>query len=126
MAVILFVPETVYDRDAAYETDAGASAAEVAKVNQAMDVVEHHTVVDEEKAGSIDHAEHVLEAHHVHVHHKPAKTFMQELAPWSGYVSPVSFWKVFLRPFPLALSPVVVCAFFIYGMLLATGPKIWY
>lgn len=109
IATILFVPETVYHRDAAYETDAGASAAEAAKVNQALDVVEHHQTAEEEKATDVDHAENVLQAHHIHHNYLPAKTFVQELAPWSGYVNPVSFWKVFLRPFPMALSPVVFC-----------------
>jgi len=116
--VILFVPETVYDRDAAYETDAGASAATAAKVNAAADIVDHKQVGDDEK-GEIDQAEHILEAAHIRHNYLPAKTFVQELAPWSGYVSPVSFWKLFLRPFPIALSPVVFCGFWIYGVTTA-------
>jgi len=121
IATILFVPETVYDRDAAYETDRGHSAAEAAQVNKALDVVDHKPAAgaDEKDGSDIDHAEDILAKNHIHHNYLPAKTFMQELAPWSGYVSEVSFWKTFMRPFPMALSPVVFCGFWIYGITTA-------
>jgi len=123
LGVIFFVPETVYDRAAVYETDEGAQAEDVAKVNQAAHLVEDHMhgthqESDVEKANE-EVAERTLQTAHVRVDFLPAKTFMQELAPWSGYVHPTPYWKIFLRPFPMALSPVVFCGFFIYGMTTA-------
>lgn len=58
-----------------------------------------------EEKGEIRQAENVLTSHYVSTsaNYLPAKTFMEELKPWSGYMSPVSFWKLFLRPFPMAL-----------------------
>lgn len=77
VATILFVPETVYDRDAAYETDRGHSAGEAARVNKALDVVDHKQAGADEKDGSdIDHAENVLNKNHIHHNYLPAKTFM--------------------------------------------------
>jgi len=85
-----------------------------------MDIVEHSGADDEEKAsGDIQHAEQVIQSHHVHQNFLPAKSFRQELALWSGYVNTTPFWEVFIKPFPMALSPVVICGFFIYGVTTA-------
>jgi len=114
--VLFFVPETIYKRDAVYDTDLGASASEASKVNDAAAHTIQKSAADEEEKGSESQAETVLREHHVHHNFLPAKTWRQELAPWSGYVSEVSFWKVFLRPFYMFASPIVFCGFFIYGM----------
>ncbi|EPQ53334.1 MFS general substrate transporter [Gloeophyllum trabeum ATCC 11539] len=101
-AVILFVPETNYDRRAEGATETATPASE--KVENVGDTekeyVEHIPSVEQAPKGN----------------HLPPKTFVQELAPWSGYVSKVSFLQVFFRPFPFLLSPIIWFAIFSYGL----------
>ncbi|KAL8280315.1 hypothetical protein RQP46_007232 [Phenoliferia psychrophenolica] len=52
----------------------------------------------------------------------PAKTFVEELAFWSGYRSKDSLLKSFLRPFPFLLSPAVIFAVFSYGITVGLTP----
>ncbi|EJD39081.1 putative cycloheximide resistance protein [Auricularia subglabra TFB-10046 SS5] len=61
-------------------------------------------------------AEPTLEAASVTQDYLPPKTFIQELAPWSGYLNSAGLFEVFWRPFPFALSPAIIFAEFTYGL----------
>ncbi|KAF8590984.1 MFS general substrate transporter [Ramaria rubella] len=106
IGIVFLVPETTYNRETRFETDRGASISDVK--------AESPTVTGEktDKEGSIEQREFAL----LRGQHLPRKTFLQELPPWSGYMSDDSFIKIFLRPFPFFLSPVVWFGIFIYGL----------
>ncbi|KAH8927395.1 MFS general substrate transporter [Atractiella rhizophila] len=117
--VILFMPETVYDREEKYETDSGADAAALDRTIAHAHPADRSTTPsqadekNEKEIGQIERAETSTRTY------LPAKTFWEELRPWSGYYKDTPFWQMFFRPFPVALSPVVICGFFVYGMTTA-------
>lgn len=115
--MFLFLPETCYDRPAALSTDMGSSAADAAAFEQSEGVDKLH-----------DSAEKIEQADEGAVTYLPAKTTLQEMKVWSGYVSewafaswegwelmkradPEPLWRIFLRPFPLLMSPAVLWGF---------------
>ncbi|TFK46317.1 putative cycloheximide resistance protein [Heliocybe sulcata] len=93
VAIILFVPETNYDRVPQGISEPATPPPE------------------KEDLGHIEDVEKVQNETYL-----PPKTFVQELAPWSGYVSKVSFLQILTRPFPFLLSPIVWFAIFSYGL----------
>ncbi|GAA6002434.1 hypothetical protein JCM10207_001117 [Rhodosporidiobolus poonsookiae] len=104
VAMILFLPETAYVRSAALETDRGADAADAAayEAGDKEDKGSVHQVEDTESGNSRQYL--------------PAKTILQEMKPWSGYVSKEPILKIFFRPFPMLLSPAVAWGFLTYGI----------
>lgn len=100
--MFLFCPETTYIRDVRYETDVtkDEKLQELAKI-------EH------------EHQEEIIDAegqHHVPV--VPAKkTFVQELAVWTGVYSRDSIFKFLLGPFITLLNPAACYAIIASGLL---------
>lgn len=110
VTMILFVPETSYKRDPIYATGSKAGVEDVAAVNGAVEEMEKEPSFDDKPTTSH------LEQGSPGRNYLPAKTFVQELAPWSGYRSEDSIVTSFLRPFPFLLSPPVLFAVFAYGI----------
>ena len=42
------------------------------------------------------------------------KSFWKQLAPWSGYRNPISFWKTLISPIKMLRSPVVLWSSAVY------------
>jgi len=74
--MIFFLPETMYDRPNALKTDGGHGAKEAAAFEKA-----EHELNDK----SSEHQTEDVEAS-PGTHYLPAKTLLQEMKPWSGYV----------------------------------------
>ncbi|KDQ58236.1 hypothetical protein JAAARDRAFT_206902 [Jaapia argillacea MUCL 33604] len=105
--VYLFVPETSYDRRQEVELDVDSPATKVTSETRETDSMEK---------GSTSEKEQPLEQIESASGYLPAKTFVEELRPWSGTIRPISMVEVLLRPFPFILSPVVWFAIFSYGL----------
>ncbi|KAK4704003.1 hypothetical protein P7C70_g2209, partial [Phenoliferia sp. Uapishka_3] len=113
--IILFVPETAFDRSTVYDTDDGRSLADVGAVNHATEELEKST----EPKPTIEHVENGSSTNSKYPNYLPAKSIWQELAPYSGYKSKENFLKLVFRPFPFWFSPAVWWAIFSYGLTTA-------
>ncbi|GAA5971354.1 hypothetical protein JCM11641_008320 [Rhodosporidiobolus odoratus] len=111
VGIVFFCPETAYDRDPVFNTDEH-SAADAAAVNEATDELEKSSDGTPKPTGEILHIEGHTEAG---VGYKQPKSYVQTLAPVS-YHGKANVFKLILRPFPFFISPVVICAFLVYGM----------
>ncbi|KAK4950306.1 hypothetical protein LTR10_011287 [Elasticomyces elasticus] len=117
VAVLLFVPETRYDRS--YLEKASSS-------NQSTDSVTGGSVADEE-SGNGSPIEKVVSSKSKEMPTHPAfrgeqlpkKTWMQELSLWSGVPKDTNLLEMFIRPLPLIVYPAVVFAFLAYAVSLA-------
>lgn len=74
--MIFLLPETMYDRPAALNTDVGHGAKEAAAFEKA-----EHELTEKSSEHQTEDVEASSGAHYL-----PAKTFLQEMKPWSGYV----------------------------------------
>ncbi|EME86883.1 uncharacterized protein MYCFIDRAFT_162488, partial [Pseudocercospora fijiensis CIRAD86] len=122
LAVLLFVPETRYDRTSLPEEPAANSSDEsLAVCTPNSDQVKHgrqsiaaptlHTCRDAEKALQ----DPMVSALHS-IHPTPStpilsKTYVQELSLWSGLPKDTNLLKLFLRPLPMIAYPAVILAF---------------
>ncbi|PSN63239.1 MFS general substrate transporter [Corynespora cassiicola Philippines] len=101
VAVLLFVPETRYDRDTVITEQSDPtsdSEGELEKVASAE--VTPIRTTPEENAPQL-----------------PKKTFVQDLSLWSG-TPPTNLAKMFIRPFPMIVYPSVVYSFLCYSISL--------
>lgn len=99
--MFLFCPETTYIRDSRYETDTvrDEKLQELAKVEQ-------------------HHREHIGEPGQGERVDIPAKkTFVQELAVWTGVYSHDSIFKYLAGPFLTLLNPAACYAVIASGLL---------
>ena len=129
-AVYFLCPETAYRRDASLNTDMLASS----NVNQhdikdrqtsSADGNEEHRLapVTNDKGGAATPAADASAAEAgapstTAEPIPPKKTFAQSLALFDGRKTDESFWKLFLRPFPLFLHPAFLWAMLIQGALI--------
>jgi len=109
--IFLFAAETNYVRPV--DTGEGADIKD-AIIERERELDLKDTTDGSEKDSNVSKDAELADSHQRH--YLPPKTFMQELAPWSGFNAPVSFVRVFLRPFPFALSPAVWFTFFAIGL----------
>lgn len=98
-ALILFVSESVYNREAIFETDI------VALEGEPEDESTRNSKDEEEKMSKGDATE--------TVHQR--KTFVQQLKFCEGSLSDQSLLKLFLRPFKMAVYPSVIWAYLTYS-----------
>ncbi|KJR86558.1 uncharacterized protein SPSK_02425 [Sporothrix schenckii 1099-18] len=114
LAVLFFVPETRYLRDADQNIGAGASVDDVhtrvrvgggggEKTSPSVGVAPATTLTW--TASSAAPA-------------VPKKTWLQEAHPWSGITPGTSLLRMFARPFPMFAYPCVVFAFLGYAVAL--------
>ncbi|KAL8291297.1 hypothetical protein RQP46_002275 [Phenoliferia psychrophenolica] len=116
--VVLFCPETAYDRSSVFDTDAGKPLADVSAINHATEELEKDAL--REPKPIIDHLENGATSQNgSSATYLPAKSVLQELAPYSGYRSKENFFKLVARPLPFFLSPAVWFAIFSYGLTTA-------
>lgn len=98
IAVVLFVPETRYQRG---ETSSSSSPA-----------TSQEHVVDEKTTASSFHRPSSHSTRRL-----PTKSFLQNLSLWSG-TPPTNLFKMFIRPFSLLLYPSVLLSFLTYSISL--------
>lgn len=119
LAVLFFVPETRYERDASKafgETVSGMSSEEVISSDE-----------ETKRASSDDEGNVVKTATHVAKEVPgagakdtvPKKTYLQQLSLWSGVPKESNIFEMFVRPFPLIVYPAVLFAFLGYAVSLA-------
>jgi MFS family permease len=128
--VIFLVPETAYRRSAHLNIDMASSDNLDYTKNPELPAPEaqssngegpaHVTNTDTEQV-----TEKVMPAHNQHLiahayagANTPMKSLMQTLMPFSGRVTDDSFFKLFLRPFPLFAHPAVLWACLIQGTMI--------
>lgn len=109
-AVLLFVPETRFNRDVPKSLGATAS-------DQAIESSSEEDV-DVEKTGSssVKPVPGLPAPEQVQV---PNKSFAQQLSLWSGVPSDTNLFKMFIRPLPMIVYPAVMFAFLGYAVSLA-------
>jgi len=110
LAVVLFVPETQYDRDIAKSFGSMGGDAVVATAAASTD---EEGVMD--KTASRHGATEIGDG----VAQMPKKTWVQEMSLWNGVPKDTNLLKLFVRPFPMMVYPAVIYAFLIYAVSLA-------
>jgi MFS family permease len=120
--LVFLVPEMAYHRDDALNTDMGIVplgntilvAPQVTAPGQDRDTTGLDNI-DAKDATSLDSSEKGITARRT----QPVKaTFLQSLAPFNGRKTDESFWKLFLRPFPLFFHPAIFWGMLIQGTLI--------
>ncbi|KAG4430432.1 hypothetical protein IFR05_014087 [Cadophora sp. M221] len=119
--VIFFVPETAYRRSAHLNTDLIASDAGRDHSYPKSDDGHQLQSLNQE-IGTSEQVHLDPEAAHKHTVDVtsaiPKRSFTQSLLPFNGRVSDDSFWKLFLRPFPLFAHPAILWACLIQGSMI--------
>lgn len=105
LLIFFFVPETAYDRKSPEVVETSSIAGSDEKTPEQSSEKDPVSVTDVEAVVDCRSQRYL-----------PAKSFLTELKLWSGYVSNVSMFEVFFRPFPFILSPVIWFTIFSYGL----------
>ncbi|KEF61050.1 uncharacterized protein A1O9_02615 [Exophiala aquamarina CBS 119918] len=100
--MFLFCPESTYIRDARYDTDVVANE----KLDELVVIEQEHKAQEGEPGQG---------SHQVNIPRK--KTFVQELAVWTGVYSGDSIFKFLLGPFLTLLNPAACYAIIASGLL---------
>lgn len=106
--LILFVPESVYDRELEFETDIVATTGEQQAVSDGNKVDKDTADVTEGTAPSSASST-------VQRPVPEPKTFMQLIAPYDGMKSNDGFFKLLLRPVKMGFYPSVIWAYLTYS-----------
>ncbi|KAF8578767.1 putative cycloheximide resistance protein [Ramaria rubella] len=98
VAVIVFVPETSTDTGNPH----GMTDGTFPTINESLGAKHSDTkeIIAEKPVRQPE------------IHYLPAKTFLEEMRPWSGYTNSTNLLQIILRPFPFILSPAVWFAIF--------------
>ena len=91
--IIFFMPESAYHRRDVINIDTSAKNVE-------SDAVEKEKSAERFEDYAVQSS----------VSSEAAYPYVKTLMPWSGYWDHVSFWRTFLRPFVVIMSPVVMWA----------------
>ncbi|KAF2109260.1 major facilitator superfamily domain-containing protein [Lophiotrema nucula] len=105
IAVLLFVPETRYDRDLSQAQFNNGSASE------------SQEDVDIEKTLSGEVKEVIQRSSDDHIPQLPKKTFLQDFQLLSG-TPKTNLMKMFVRPWPMIVYPAVIYSFLCYSISL--------
>jgi MFS family permease len=109
IAVVLFVPETRYDRNMSESL-----GAESTTLNADLSSSSAEEIGTEKSAARS--VKEITEA----PQQLPKKTYMQELSLWSGVPSDTSLLEMFIRPFPLIAYPAVLFALYVRCLFQST------
>jgi hypothetical protein len=109
--IFLFVPETVYKRDPAYNIDLGTHDHTLETLDVQEKKPEHPEHLEMTKTGSKVHTE-VL---YTGADEKPY-TFWEQLRPVRGVESDENLFYIIIRPFGMLLFPQVLYGFITYGL----------
>lgn len=101
LLTLFFVPETTFIRDTRYDIDTGAEE----KLSSLAKIGGEHTETVNEVNGESQ------------VVRPPKKTFVQEMAVWTGTYSDDSIFKFLLGPFITLLNPAACYAIIASGLL---------
>ena len=128
--VIFLVPETAFRRSAHLNTDM-ASSDDIRLFQKPTET--GHALHGSQGESPLETPAHAAgptgdlnetqpESHHIAPHYTgastPKKTSTEMLMPFSGRKSDESFWKLFLRPFPLFAHPAIFWACLIQGTMI--------
>lgn len=115
VAVLLFVPETQYNRDISRslgsETSTGIDDVGLASISE-EDVEAEKTLAGKE-------AEDASQTEAYPALQIPKKTWLQEMSLWNELPKDTDLWEMFIRPFPLIVYPAVMFSFLTYAVSLA-------
>ena len=109
-AVLLFVPETRFNRDV--PKSLGATTSDQAIESSSDEDVD----VEKTVSPSVKPVPGLPALEQVQV---PNKSFAQQLSLWSGVPSDTNLFKMFIRPLPMIVYPAVMFAFLGYAVSLA-------
>ncbi|KAF4636346.1 hypothetical protein G7Y89_g1735 [Cudoniella acicularis] len=124
--VVFFVPETAYRRSAHLNTDMASSddirlykkshqdAVELGQTNE--NPTKHEIGEAEMDLNQPNYSQHITP--HFPGAEMPKKNYTEMLMPFSGRKSDESFWKLFIRPFPLFAHPAIMWACLIQGTMI--------
>jgi hypothetical protein len=114
--IFFFVPETVYNRDPAYNLDLGTTD-HTEEILDASGKTDSAAVVGEEPKDTTLQTEHPVRTEPIYTgaDEKPY-TFWEELKPVRGVESDENLLEVIVRPFGMLLYPQVFYAFLTYGL----------
>lgn len=107
VCVVLFVPETRYNRDVTAAMGSSDTAVTTSSSEEAVERAEKATATA--KPASNDGE----------VEQLPRKTWLQEMSLWSGTPKDTNLFEMFVRPFTLIAYPAVIFAFIGYAVTLA-------
>ncbi|PSN63556.1 MFS transporter-like protein [Corynespora cassiicola Philippines] len=110
-----FVPETAYNRDHRYDID---ELADDRLADLAATEKRHGNNSDESKAES-DHVAHVETATPTNLALRPKKTFVQQLAIFTGTYSDDNFIQLLIAPFAVCLNLAILWMVIVTGGLTA-------
>jgi hypothetical protein len=102
LLVIFFMPESAFNRRDALNIDTSSHNVETGMTEKEKTVERiedrplHHTTSSE-----------------------PPHPYVKTLMPWSGYCNHVSFWRTFIRPFVVLMSPVVMWATLLFTICIS-------
>ncbi|CAN9158753.1 unnamed protein product [Alternaria alternata] len=102
LLVFFFMPESAYHRH------------NVINIDTSSKTVETDTMEKEKAIERIE--DHAIQAS---VSSERADPYVKTLMPWSGYWDHVSFWRTFLRPFVVIMSPVVMWATLLFTICIS-------
>ncbi|KAK3072547.1 hypothetical protein LTR53_006646, partial [Teratosphaeriaceae sp. CCFEE 6253] len=117
VVVLLFCPETRYDRSYLEEVGPSVRGAGSVPSTPTSDEETGNGAPVEKVASSRVKEDASLPA--FRGEQVPKKTFMQELNPWSGVTKDTNLLELFIRPWPLIAYPAVIFAFLAYAVSLA-------
>lgn len=101
LLVIFFMPESAYHRHDVINIDTSDKTVEIEEPEK-----EKTVQIENRPATGTTSSE-------------PRISYTKELAPWSGYFDHVSFWRTFIRPFVLILSPIVMWATLLFTICIS-------
>ncbi|RYN41297.1 hypothetical protein AA0112_g2226 [Alternaria arborescens] len=102
LLVFFFMPESAYHRHNVINIDTSSKTVETDAMEKekAIERIEDHAI-------------------HASVSSERADPYVKTLMPWSGYWDHVSFWRTFLRPFVVIMSPVVMWATLLFTICIS-------
>jgi len=118
--LILFVPETAYNRSAIYDIDT-LSDVDLGKLGELENRARFHEVETINASEKVDPAAPVATSHLGLRPPPPPKTFVQRMALYTGTYSPDSFLKTFLSSILILTNVGASWNIFITGLIVA-----WY
>jgi MFS family permease len=99
LAVVLFVPETRYDRDISESLGAESTTAIDGLTSSSEEEIE----AEKSATGAVKEVSGLPPQ-------VPKKTYWQEISLWSGVPTDTNLLEMFIRPFPLIVYPAVLFA----------------
>ncbi|KAI4197824.1 MAG: hypothetical protein LQ350_005669 [Teloschistes chrysophthalmus] len=133
--VVFFVPETAFVRPG----DQISTNSSSHHLNEDLELSPANQSNGNSNPSSFEEKETPPNNHSTDLHPPPKATYLQTLLPFNGRKSPVNFFKLLLRPFPLFLHPAVLWACLIQGTLIGwtvmigvvlaaifLGPPLWF